>query len=197
MASLASLLSHEVIEISPTAYTTPAAVAALTGGEVSPEDIQTDWIEEASEEIDARSGRCFRAKQFVNTLDGDNSNVIFLDCFPILEIYSVRIDDELIRPESYSLNNKTGTIKLKNRFIGCGTANITVRGIHGYSKAPPLVHKLATLIVAKTALSARFTPLIDSENIGDFSQTRSFKRLNDELDRAWAALGKRFRIYTL
>jgi hypothetical protein len=51
--------------------------------------------------------------------------------------------------------------------------------------------------VTKTALSAKFMPLADNDNIGDFSQTRSFKKLNDELDRAWAALGKRFRIYTL
>jgi len=51
--------------------------------------------------------------------------------------------------------------------------------------------------VAKTVLSARFGPLVDNEHIGDFSQTRTFKKLNDELDRAWDALGRNFRIYTL
>ncbi|OGS32979.1 MAG: hypothetical protein A2218_10355 [Elusimicrobia bacterium RIFOXYA2_FULL_53_38] len=197
MASLSSLLSQQVIEVSPTLYTTPAAVSAMTGGEVSPNDVLADWIDEASEEIDQRSGMCFRARQFVNTLDGDNSAVIFLDCFPVLEIHAVQLDDTFIRPESYTLNSKTGTIKLKGMVAPVGTGNITVRGVHGYSKVPPLVHKLATLIVAKTALSARFNPFVDNESIGDFSQTRSFKKLNDELDRAWSALGKRFRIYTL
>jgi len=197
MASLSSLLSQEVLEVSPTIYTSPGSVSAMTGGEISPADVLPEWIEAAAEEIDRCSGMCFRAKQFVNTLDGDGSDVIFLDCFPILEIHSIRIEGELIKPEWYSLNKKAGTIKLRNRLAQYGLGNVIIQGVHGCSKVPPLVQKLATLIVAKTALSARFEPLVDNENIGDFSQTRSFKKLNDELDRAWTALGKRFRIYTL
>jgi hypothetical protein len=197
MSSLASLLSKEILQISPAEYTSPGYVSAMTGGEISPADVQPEWIEAATEEIDRRSGMCFRAKQFVNILDGDNSNVIFLDCFPILEIYSITIDGEVLEPDRYSLNKKTGTIKLKNLSVRSGYGNIVVQGAQGYSEVPPLVHKIATLIVTKTALSAKFMPLADNDNIGDFSQTRSFKKLNDELDRAWAALGKRFRIYTL
>jgi hypothetical protein len=56
---------------------------------------------------------------------------------------------------------------------------------------PPLIEKIATLIVAKTALSAKNGGLVDSESIGDFSQSRSFRKLNDELDRAWEAWGSR------
>jgi Tfp pilus assembly protein PilN len=47
------------------------------------------------------------------------------------------------------------------------------------------------VVVAKTALSAKNGALVDSESIGDFSQNRSFKKLNDELDRAWEAWGTR------
>jgi len=47
------------------------------------------------------------------------------------------------------------------------------------------------LIAAKTALAAKNGALVDSESIGDFSQNRSFKKLNDELDRAWSAWGVR------
>jgi len=197
MASLSSLLTQEVLAVSPNEYTTPSLVSAMTGGEISPVNVLPEWIEAAAQEIDLRSGMCFRAKQFVNVMDGDDTNVIFLDCYPLLEIFSVRIDGELILPEWYALNKKTGTIKLKNRLAPFGYGNISVRGTHGYIKVPALVTKLATLIVAKTALSAKFDPLLDNENIGDFSQSRSFKKLNDELDRAWAAIGKRFRIFTL
>ena len=71
---------------------------------------------------------------------------------------------------------------------------MVVTGIHGYRQVPPLIQKIATLLVAKTALEAKFGPLVDHESIGDFSQTRSFKKLNDELDRAWDALGRTFPI---
>ncbi|HOX22175.1 MAG TPA: hypothetical protein PLL10_01820 [Elusimicrobiales bacterium] len=197
MATLASLLSQAVMDIAPTAYTTPALVSAMTGGDVPQGKVLTEWIEAATEEIDRRSGMCFRAKQFTNVLDGDGTGAIFLDCFPILEIDSLVLDGTLIQSGEYALKKSTGIIRLKNLVTPFGVANVIVSGIHGYSKVPTLVQKIATLIVAKTALSSRFEPLVDNENIGDFSQTRSFKKLNDELDRAWAALGKRFRIFTL
>ena len=38
------------------------------------------------------------------------------------------------------------------------------------------------------------TLVIDSERIGDYSHTSSFRKLNDELERTWAALGRRFPI---
>jgi len=197
MASLASLLSQAVMSVAPTAYTTPALVSAMTGGDVPPGKVLPEWIEAAAEEIDRLSGMCFRTKQFTNVLDGDGGDAIFLDCFPILEIDALMIDGNSIQPDEYVLKKSTGIIRLKGRITPYGIANVIVSGIHGYSKVPALVQKIATLMVAKTALSARFESLVDSENIGDVSQTRSFKKLNDELDRAWAALGKRYRIFTL
>ncbi|HOX22926.1 MAG TPA: hypothetical protein PLL10_05635, partial [Elusimicrobiales bacterium] len=196
-ARLTSLLSQAVVDVAPTEYTTPALVSAMTGGDVPQGRVLPEWIEAATEEIDRRSGMCFRTKQFTNVLDGDGCDAIFLDCFPILEIDSLIMDGAVIQSEEYVLKKSTGIIRLKNHLTPYGIANVIVSGIHGYSKVPALVQKIATLIVAKTALSARFEALVDSENIGDFSQTRSFKKLNDELDRAWAALGKRFRIFTL
>ncbi|OGS08255.1 MAG: hypothetical protein A2270_10515 [Elusimicrobia bacterium RIFOXYA12_FULL_51_18] len=197
MAVLASLLSQAVMDVAPTEYTSPALVSAMTGGEVPQGKVLPEWIEAATEEIDRRSGMCFRTKQFTNVLDGDGSDAIFLDCFPILEIDVLVLDGEVIQPKEYVLKKATGIIRLKDRLTPYGIANVIISGIHGYPKVPALVQKIATLIVAKTALSARFEPLVDSENIGDFSQTRTFKKLNDELDRAWEGLGKRFRIFTL
>jgi len=197
MARLASLLSQGISDVIPTSYTIPALVSAMTGGEIPESGILLEWIEAATEEIDRRSGMCFRAKQFTNVLDGDDSDSIFLDCYPILEITSLVLDGDIIQPEDYIVRKKTGIIRLKDRATPIGIANVIVSGIHGCQKVPALVQKIATLIAAKTALSSRFEPLVDSENIGDFSQTRSFKKLNDELDRAWAALGKRFRVTTL
>jgi hypothetical protein len=185
------------MDVTATTYTTPALVSALTGGEIPQESILAEWIEAATEEIDRHSGMCFRTKQFTNVLDGDGSDAIFLDCYPILEIDSLVLDGDTIQPGEYVLKKATGIIRLKNLLTPYGIANVIVSGIHGYPKVPALVQKIATLIVAKTALSARFEPLVDSENIGDFSQTRTFKKLNDELDRAWGALGKKFRVFTL
>lgn len=197
MPALASLLSHAVMATAPAAYTTPALVSAMTGKEVAPEEVLPEWIDAASEEIDRRTGMCFRARQFENVLDGDGSDTVFLDCFPILELHSLEIDSVVADSKDYVLNKRTGVIKLKTRFFPEGSGNIVAKGIEGYDKVPALVQKIATLITAKTALSAKHGPLVDNENIGDFSQTRTFKKLNDELDRAWEALGQRFRIFIL
>jgi hypothetical protein len=82
-------------------------------------------------------------------------------------------------------------VTLKDGIFPQGIQNVTVAGTYGYESLPPLIEKIATLIVAKTALSAKNGSLVDSESIGDFSQSRSFKKLNDELDRAWEAWGSR------
>jgi hypothetical protein len=140
---------------------------------------------------------CFTAKEFESELDGDETNKIFLDSYPIIEIYTVEVDGDLLPARSYKVNKRTGVITLLKSATPMGTANVMVRGIRGHKLVPPIVQKIATLIVAKTALSARFGPLIDSEHLGDFSQSRTFKKLNDELDRAWDALGRNCRIYTI
>jgi hypothetical protein len=180
--------------VAPSVYTTAELVSAMTGGEVPPETVLPDWIDAASEEIDRRTGMVFCAKQFEETVEGDGGDSVFLDAFPLIEVLSVEIDGAVIPPQEYSASLRTGIIRLKTRWAA---GSITVKGVQGYSKVPALVRKIASILAAKTALSARFEPLVDSEHIGDFSQTRSFKKLNDELDRAWDALGRKYRIYTV
>jgi len=197
MATLSSILSRPVFAVAPTSYTTAVLVAAILGGEVGPEQVMPEWLAQAVQEIDLRTGMCFTAKEFESELDGDETNKIFLDTYPIIEVFSVELEGEQIPPWAYKVNKRTGVITLLDDLTPIGTANVVVQGIRGHNLVPPIVQKIATLIVAKTVLSARFGPLIDNEHIGDFSQTRTFKKLNDELDRAWDALGRNFRIYTL
>lgn len=197
MASISSTLSHSVLAVVSANYTTKELVSRITGGEVKPEEVLDEWIMAACEEIDRRTGMSFRFKEFINVLDGSGTNTIFLDCFPITEIHSIEINGSVVPASCYTVNKKTGIIKLKDMFISEGIGNVIVKGIEGYSKVPPLIQKIATLITAKTALEAKFGALIDNENIGNFSQTRSFKKLNDELDRSWQALGSKFRVYIL
>jgi len=182
----------------PIGYTTAALVSQLTGGEILASEVVPEWIQQAREEIDRRSGVCFTSLNTVDNLDGNDLTTIFLDCFPVLEILEITVDGQDIPISDVVLNRRTGSLKRCGGDLwpeGC--QNIEIAYIHGYRLVPPAVQKIATLLVAKTALAAKHGYLIDSESIGDFSQTRGFKKLNDELDRAWEALGRRFKIYTL
>jgi len=218
MSTLSSLLSDPLIATIATRYTTAALVSQVTGGEVLPEEVEDQWIDWAEQEIDRRTNDCFQAQNFTDLLDGNGLDTIFTRCFPVLEIFQVSIDDKVLDPSKYVVNFRTGSIRLKDSlfFPGVqnvfvppitvnmpyvanvfrpGVQNVVVSGIYGYRTVPPLIQKIATLIVAKTALSGKSGALVDNESIGrHFTQTRTFKKLNDELDRAWKAWGQRFPI---
>jgi len=105
MAILCSQLSGQSMAVMPSAYTTAASVAAMTGGEVLAEAVMPDWIEAASEEIDRRTGMVFCAKQFEETLEGEGGDSVFLDAFPVIEILSVEIDGERIPLADCAVSN--------------------------------------------------------------------------------------------
>ncbi len=218
MSTLVSFLSDPAIATLATRYTTPALVSQITGGEVLAQEVQDQWIDWAEQEIDRRTNDTFQAQNFTDELDGNGLDTIFTFRFPIIEIFEVSMDGKVIDPSKYAVNNRTGSIRLKealffpgvqNIFVPPimvnvpymanvfrpGVRNIVVSGIYGYRTVPPLIQKIATLIVAKTAYSAKKGALVDNESIGrHFTQTRTFKKLNDELDRAWKAWGQRFPI---
>jgi hypothetical protein len=191
MTAVVSLLSAPVVATATFAYTSADLVSAVTDGEVKPEEIRPEWIQEAMEEIDRRTGMCFRPVSFEDKVDGTNLIRVFSRCFPLLDVSRVTVDGADLNPSSYVVNKRTGSVTFKNGVFPEGYQNVIIEGVSGYDRVPPLIEKIATLIVAKTALSAKNGPLVDSESIGDFSQNRSFKKLNDELDRAWEAWGQR------
>lgn len=166
----------------------------MTGGEVRPEEVRADWMEWAREEIDRRTGATWQSLNFVDELDGNGLDTVFTKSYPLIEIFDVRLEGQILSSSLYAVNKRTGSIRLKESVFPEGIRNILVTGIHGYRQVPPLIQKIATLLVAKTALEAKKGPLVDHETIGDFNQSRSFKKLNDELDRAWEALGQHFPI---
>lgn len=189
----ATLLPPAIATV-PMGYTNALLVSKVTGGEVAPADVLPEWIAQAAHEIDLASGMCFTTRNAREVLDGDGAAVLFLRCFPVAEILSVEIDSQEIDLTDIILNPRTGSLRRCDGVWPEGCQNIEVEYIHGARVVPPLVQKLATLLAAKAALSAKNGALIDSERIGDYSHTSSFKKLNDELDRAWAALGRRFPI---
>ena len=193
MTTLVSVLSSPVsaVVLFEFTYTTPFLVSAATGGEVLPEEVKQEWILEAMEEIERKTGMCFRPAYFTEELDGNGLIRVFTRRFPLISVSKVCIDGEELPPVNYAVNKRTGSVTLKNRLYPEGVKNVLIEGTSGYENVPPLIEKIATLIVAKAALSAKNGPLVDSESIGDFSQNRSFKKLNDELDRAWEAWGAR------
>lgn len=192
MSLVVSKLAGPTVVTVTFAYTTNTLVSAATGGEVEQGEVRGEWIQEAMEEIDRKTGMCFRPMNFNEDMDGNGLTRIFARCFPVLDITQVVVDGDILPPSVYAINKRTGSVTLKRGIFPEGIRNITLTGIYGYQEVPPLIEKIATLIVAKTALSAKNGPLVDSESIGDFTQTRTFKKLNDELDRAWAAWGQRF-----
>lgn len=193
MGALTSVLSKTVTSQIPS-YTTPFLVSKATGEEILEEEVLSEWIQQAREEIDRKSGMCFLALTFTEEIDGNGLTTLFTRRFPVLEISKVVIDGVELSPSSYSVNPRTGSVTLRNSAFPEGIKNVVITGIYGYRQVPPLVQKVATLLVAKTALSAKNGPLVDNESIGDFTQTRTFKKLNDELDRAWESLGRKFPI---
>ncbi|MCG3206065.1 MAG: hypothetical protein KCHDKBKB_02791 [Elusimicrobia bacterium] len=191
MTALVSVLSATVTATATFAYTNADLVSAVTDGEVQPFEVRPEWIQEAMEEIDRKCGMCFRPVNFQDKVDGNSLIRVFTRCFPLLEVNRVEVDGADLSPSIYVVNKRTGSVTLKNGVFEEGFQNVVIDGVSGYDKVPPLIEKIATLIVAKTALSAKNGALVDSESIGDFSQNRSFKKLNDELDRAWEAWGTR------
>lgn len=191
MSILASVLSAPVTATATFAYTNADLVSAVTDGEVQPFEVRSEWIQEAMEEIDRRTSMCFRPVNFEDKVDGNALIRVFTRCFPLLEVNRVEVDGADLNPSSYVVNKRTGSITFKDGVFAEGYQNVVIEGVSGYNKVPPLIEKIATLIVAKTALSSKNGALVDSESIGDFSQNRSFKKLNDELDRGWEAWGTR------
>jgi hypothetical protein len=191
MTVLVSVLSATVTATATFAYTNAELVSAVTDGEVQPNEVKPEWVQEAMEEIDRRTGMCFRPANFEDRVDGNRLIRVFTRCYPLLEVMRMEVDGVEVPSSSYVVNKRTGSITLKDNVFNEGYQNVLIEGVSGYKKVPPLIEKIATLIIAKTALSAKNGPLVDAESIGDFSQTRSFKKLNDELDRAWEAWGYR------
>ncbi|MBI4396708.1 MAG: hypothetical protein HY548_06410 [Elusimicrobia bacterium] len=192
MSALSSLLSLPISAELVVLYTNPFLVSETTGGEVLPEEVQPEWIDWAMEEIEKRSGMCFRPLPFTDVLDGTGSDDLFTSCFPVLEITRVEEDGVEIPPSAYVVNKRTGKVTLRSGRFSEGLQNVHLSGTYGKLQVPALVQKIATLLVAKTALAAKNGALVDNESLGDFSQTRSFKKLNDQLDEAFEALGRRF-----
>lgn len=179
----------------PIGYTTADLVSQLTGGEVLASEVVPEWIQQARQEIDRRSGFSFTSLNTEDVLDGNDLSTIFLCSFPVIEILEITVDGQDIPLEDVVLNRRTGSLRRRSRALWPeGYQNIFVSYIHGHRLVPPIVQKIATILVAKTALAAKNGALVDSESVGDFTQSRSYKKLNDELERAWAALGKRFPI---
>lgn len=192
MSALVSLFSPPVTAVMVARYTTPELVSNATGGEIAPEEVLPEWIDAAMEEIESTAGMAFRPIPFTDVLDGNGQDYAFTRRFPVLEISRVEDEGTEVSSSAYVVNKRTGKITLRNGFFTPGVQNLVVEGTAGTTSVPSLVKKIATLLVAKSALSAKNGPLIDNESIGDFNQTRTFKKLNDELDRAWSALGRRF-----
>lgn len=194
MSLLVSQLSEPVSATVRVYYTFPSLVSQAAGGEVRPEEVASEWLDWVIAEIDRKTGTTFRALSFVDELDGTGSDYVFTRKFPLIQIDRVEVDGVQVPSSLYKANLRTGKITLLNGDFSEGIGNVVVIGVYGYPEVPALIRKIATLLVAKTALSAKNGPLVDNENIGDFSQTRTFKKLNDELDRAWEAWGTRFPI---
>jgi DNA-binding transcriptional regulator YdaS (Cro superfamily) len=194
MGALVSALSSQARATIAISYTTALLVSEVTKGEISPEEVNVEWLDWAREEIDRQTGMCFRSLDFTDELNGNGLLTVFTRCFPLIDVFKVTIDGEVIPPEEYVVNKRTGSITLRRGIFTEGLQNVSVNGIHGYRTVPPLIQKIATLMVAKTALASKCGRLVDSQSIGGFSQSKSLKKINDELDRAWAAWGKRFPI---
>ena len=220
MATIVSVIPPTTVVIGvPTfLFTTPDLVSAYTGGAVQPSEVRSEWITEAMQEVERQSGFSIEIAEFTDVLDGDGSGSVFLHYFPIIEIQSVMIRDHLVPPDHYVITRETGVIRFKNSLFHSwlfpyspfyyfnafslrnqdrGIANIEVKGIRGFSSVPPLIQKICTLLAAKTALMAKAGPMIERFQIGAFSQRYDFLRINDELDRAWKALGKRRPMFSI
>jgi len=200
MAHLVSQLSTgPTVTLLPLVYTTAMLVSEATDGEILEADVMPEWIQAARDEVDRRSGLSFHLEEFTDQLDGGGLDTLFVRKFPVLEVNEIKIDGVVFDALPLTrtvFNPRTGALRRKDLEVWQdGLQNITVRYHAGSLIIPPLVTRIATLLVVKTALNAKHGADVDSTRVGNFSESRSYAKLNDELDRAWSALGTRRELH--
>jgi hypothetical protein len=196
MARIASGLSIDVIGFGKEMYTTPEEVLAYLPKGFTLQDVRQADIDAATEEIESKTGMCYAKRLYEEIIDGEDFEQIFLNHFPISQLFSVAIDDVLITLTELIVKKPTGIIYTKNGVFPDGISNVKVFYIAGYDAVPAIVRKLASLIVAKTMLTTS-NGTLDSVRIGDYSISQSGKQLNAELDSAWKALNRKINMRTV
>lgn len=105
-------------------------------------------IEQASSVIQRRYGRGFEIATYSDEYyDGDKTQYVFLENFPVHEILEMRINDEVIDPANYELSHQMGVIKV-NYLVPAGFGNVRVSYRAGDAEVPGWVKTEILLVVA-------------------------------------------------
>jgi len=113
--------------------------------------------------IDAYCGRDFWKREEIYKLDGTGKASLFLDDRPVIEVLELKVDGQIVQPESYAIYCDAGYVRLNGGlsiFAGHpgvfpeGAQNIEVHGFFGYEEPPPEV-KEACILLALAILRSK------------------------------------------
>jgi len=123
--------------------------------DVSDEAIQIA-LERAAIVIDGFTNRDFLKREAAYSIDGNGTESVFLNDWPIVEVLELKVDDHLIDADDYVLYSQAGYIRLKNagRDIFTGfpgvfpedAQNIEIYGFFGFEDVPEEVKEAAILL---------------------------------------------------
>lgn len=189
------------------AYVTAADVYREAGipsdGSIISDDDVTMHIESAESVVEQLLGTCFQpgGRQLTETYDGDDSNVLFLDHYPVISLDSLSISDGTtptsVTPSKVYVYNSTGKLQLKTTaevtlFNGGYPQLVSVTYTYGEAASQRIVHFTA-LVAAKMTLIQQVGGTFDdvtsyslpelSANKGEpWTQIReTIQRVSDEL----------------
>lgn len=107
-----------------------------------------ELINQACSVIKRRYGRGFEISDHADEYhDGENTQYIFLENFPVHSITSLAINDVVINPSDYELSHQMGVVKV-NYNVAPGFGNVRVSYVAGDDHVPPWVKNEILLLVA-------------------------------------------------
>jgi len=113
--------------------------------------------------IDAYCVRDFLKREETYKLDGTGKASLFLDDRPVIEVSELKVDGQIVQPESFVLYNDAGYIRLndglsifayRSGVFPKGAQNIEVHGFFGYEE-PPAEVKEACILLALAILRSK------------------------------------------
>ena len=130
----------------------------------------------ASDSVERYCGRAFLSAERTETYSGSGGYVLFLRCYPVTSIATIKwLDEDAVATEITSgnrVNLRTGELRLTYECFPYGFENITVKYTAGFTTIPEAVQEAVVQIVAQLYADGLQDATLASEKLGDYSYQR-------------------------
>lgn len=165
--------------VDPAAWTSLANVKeVLKITDVDRDSLITNIINRSYKILETYLGRVMKSATYTEYYDGDGSETLLLEQYPIISVTSLYDDpervfgsDTLLDPSNYLIYKERGSIKLYNdeSVFMCGLQNIKVIYVAGYATMPGDLED-ACIQMAETIFNRVTTGGFDQATLGQESQ---------------------------